>query len=159
MFILQVLQFCFFIFVSLICLEFLWGKVWRSNLILFFSSFLQEFILSLYNVTCVICLACVYVDPFYALYSVLLVKMSTSMLKPHCFNCYNPISYYIYWDICTVKFALFNIKFGIFTKLCNYYHCLIPEQFITPKRNCIRISSLFPLNPSSWQPLIYFHSL
>ena len=72
--------------------------------------------------------ACSYVGPSYTMCSVLWVKVSVSIPIPHCFNCYNPISYF-YWDICTIKFALLNIKFDIFPKLSNYNHCLILDHF------------------------------
>ena len=27
-----------------------------------------------------------------------------------------------------------SVAFSTFTELCNHYHCLTPENFITPKR-------------------------
>ena len=39
---------------------------------------------------------------------------------------------------------------GIFTKLCNHHHCLIPEHFIILERNPVPISHHFPTPRSQW---------
>lgn len=52
---------------------------------------------------------------------------------------------------CTLKMYS-SVRFSTFTKLYNHHHCLIPEHFITPKRNPIPYSP----HPSPRQPLICF---
>ena len=62
----------------------------------------------------------------------------------------------------TIKFTLLKVYnfvgFSIFTKLCNHYHYLIPEQFHQPKRNPVPTNGHSPFSPPtvtvSGQPLI-----
>lgn len=47
-----------------------------------------------------------------------------------------------------VYFKVYNsVDFSIFTQFCHHHHYLIPDHFITPKRNLIAISSHSPFLP------------
>lgn len=48
--------------------------------------------------------------------------------------------------------------FCLFTVLCDYHHCLIPEHFYHPQRNSPYVKWLtpFPSPSGSWQLLLYF---
>ena len=62
----------------------------------------------------------------------------------------------------TIKFVLLNctIVFGTFTKLCKHHHYLIPDIFITPKRNHILQQSFpSPPYPCPCQTVMYFVSM
>ena len=67
------------------------------------------------------------------------------------------------YNSCTVKVTLLKYaipKVSEYSLLCNH-HCLIPEYFHHPKRNCVSTSSnsLFPPPSSPWQSLTYLLSL
>lgn len=71
----------------------------------------------------------------------------------------------IYTHIYAIKFTIlkcpsrcFVFFFGLFTVLCDYHHCLIPEHFYHPQRNspCVKWLTPFPPPSGSWQLLLYF---
>lgn len=58
----------------------------------------------------------------------------------------------LHWDMVHIPWkplfsSIQSVVFCIFSKVCNHYHNLILDNFITPKRNSIPIKSPFPPNP------------
>lgn len=60
----------------------------------------------------------------------------------------------LYWDMIHMPWkppfsSIQSVVFCIFSKVCNHYHNLILDNFITPKRNSIPIKSPFPPQPTT----------
>ena len=62
-----------------------------------------------------------------------------------------------------IKLTFFQVynSVGVSVKLCNYYHCLIPEHPTIPKRGPLPLSCYFPstLTPRPWPSRTCFLSL
>ena len=130
--------------------------VWRRSLIFFRCSCSS----SSSPCICHLCRksACVYVGPSWAMYAVLWVKMSVSIPTPHCFNCYNSVSYF-YWGYMYHKIYLVKYKIWYIPKIEQLQSLSNSRTLSSPPKETIFtivVTPCFPLNPSSWQPLTFY---